>query len=307
MTSTSPRRLKSARHHWWPRCVSKHWVGHDSKVGRLTPDGSVRRVSASSLGSISNAHLIRLDPEGGTFWDQDFEGEFSQADAMFPGVIQWLEDIRATSSRRAKGEGGQYGYTEIEATQQNLRDLAMCLISLAVRSPSNRASVASMVKNVRDDPNIPSWEIDSLVGANIRDDQKRLSERAGEGKFAILLSKRREFIFGDGFHHNVRSPVQVMSSPRMIVPVTPMTAVIYVVPRRWRVDPRLVLKTLTIEEVEWVNYGVQVHSKSEIFFRSEKPSITDAFRDQTFQRFRTRDNVVDNLIDGIPGVHDHYY
>lgn len=302
MTSTSPRRLKSARHHWWPRCVSKHWVGLDKKVGRLTPDGSVRRVSASNLGSVSNAHLIRLDPDVGTFWDEDFEGEFSLADAKFPRVIQWLEVIGAKATRRPKEE--RYQYADIEATQQNLRDLAVCLVSLAVRSPSNRESVASMVRHVRDDPSIPKGEIDNLVGANIRHDQRRLSERAGEGKFAILSSQRREFIFGDGFHHNVRSPVQGMPSPRMIVPVTPKIAVIYVIPRRWRVDPCLVCKSLTSEEVEWVNYGIQVYSKSEIFFRSEKPSITDAFRDQMFQRFSTRDNVVDNLIDSIPGVYD---
>ena len=160
-----------------------------------------------------------------------------------------------------------------------------------------------MVRHIRDDSNIPSWEIDILVGANIRNDQKKLSERAGDGKFAILLSKGREFNFGDGFHHNVRSPVQGMPSPRMLVPVTPKIAVIYVIPSRWRVEPRLVRRTLTSKEVAWVNCAVQVHSKSEIFFRSEKPWITDAFRDQAFQRFGTRENVVDGLIDSIPGVH----
>jgi len=304
MTLTTQRRLKSARHHWWPKCVSKHWVGGDGKVGRLTPDGSVRRVSPSSLGSIRNAHLIRLDRGSPTFWDQDFEEEFSEADATFPRVIQWLKDVGATSDWRPEEERNRYA--EIEATQQNLRDLAVCLISLAVRSPSNRESAASMVRHAGDDANIPSWKIDNVVGVNIRNDQKKLSERAGGGKFAILLSKRREFIFGDGFHHNVRSPVQGLPSPRMLVPVTPKIAVIYVIPKRCRVDPRLVCKVLTGEEVEWVNYGVQVYSKSEIFFRSEKPPTTDAFRTQAFQRFHTRDNVVDNLIDSIPGVYDHF-
>ena len=247
--SFAPRRLKSATHHWWPRCVSKHWAGRDGKVGRLTPDGSVRRVSPGSLGAIRNAHLIRLDKDGATFWDQDFEGEFSQADATFPAVIRCLEDIRETSFPRPKRE--RYRYTEIRASQLNLRDLVVCLVSLAVRSPSNRELVASMVRHVRDDPNIPSWEID-IVGANIRNDQKRLSERAGDGKFAILLAKRSEFIFGDGFLHNIRSPVQKMASPRMVVPVTPKIAVIHVMPRRWRVDPRLVCRALTSEEVEWV-------------------------------------------------------
>ena len=285
--------------------MSKHWAGRDGLVGRLTPNGSVRRVSASSLGSISNAHLIRLDREGGTHWDQDFEGEFSQADATFPEVIRWLEEIRATSMRRPRRE--RYGYTEVEATEQNLRDLAVCLVSLAVRSPSNRESVASMVRNFRDDPDIPSWEMNNLVGANLRDDQRRLSERAGDGKFAVLVSKRAEFIFGDGFHHNIKSPVQGMPSPRMVVPVTPKIAAIYVRPSRWRVDPRLVCKALTRDEVEWVNLGVQVYSRSEIFFRSKKPSITDAFREHTFQRFSTSDNPVDDLVDSIPGMYKHLY
>ena len=93
----------------------------------------------------------------------------------------------------------------------------------------------------------------------------------------------------------------------MIVPVTPKIAVIYVIPRRWRVDPRLVCKMLTSEEVGWVNYGVQVYAKSEVFFRSKKPSIAEAFKEQTFQRFGSRDNPVDGLIDSIPGVHNDYY
>ena len=46
MSPTPPRRLKSARHHWWPRRVSKHWAGRDGLVGRLTPDGSVRSTRA---------------------------------------------------------------------------------------------------------------------------------------------------------------------------------------------------------------------------------------------------------------------
>ena len=164
-----------------------------------------------------------------------------------------------------------------------------------------------MVRNIRGDPEIPSREIGNLIGLNIRNDQERLSECAGDGKFAILLSKRREFIFGDGFHHNISSPVQIMPSPRMIVPVTPKIAVIYVIPTQWRVDPRLVCKMLTREEVEWVNYGVQVYSRSEIFFRSRKPAMTDAFREQTFQSFGSRDNPVDNLIDSIPGVHNNRF
>ena len=305
MSFAPPRRLKSAKHHWWPRCVSKHWVGRDGMVGRLAPDGSFRRVSPSRLGSISNAHLIRLAQDGGTYWDEDFEGEFSEADATFPGVIRWLEGIRAMSARRSRRE--RFRYTAIGATQENLRDLAMCLVSLAVRSPSNRESVASTVRHIRDDPNIPSWEMNNLVGANIRDDQKRLSKRAGDGKFAVLLAKRGEFIFGDGFPHNIRSPVQGMPSPRMVVPVTPKIAVMYVIPSRWRVEPRLVCRTLTGEEVGWINFGVQVYAGSEIFFRSKRPSIADAFRKQMFQRFGDRDNPVDNLLDSIPGVYSRPY
>ena len=196
MSLTSPRRLKSARHHWWPQCVSRHWVGRDGMVGRLTPDGSIKRVSPSGLGSITNAHLIRLDRDGGTHWDQDFEGEFSEADATFPGVIEWLERIRANSARRPRGE--RYCYTEVGATQENLGDLAVCLVSLAVRSPSNRESVASMVRYVREDANIPSWEIKNLVGSNIRHDQSDFLNGRGKGSSPYSCRRERSSSLGMG-------------------------------------------------------------------------------------------------------------
>ncbi len=37
------------------------------------------------------------------------------------------------------------------------------------------------------------------------------------------------------------------------------------------------------------------------------PSIADAFREQTFQRFSSRGNPVDGLIDSILGVHVRSY
>src|SRR5687767_2606696 len=84
-------KLKSALHHWWPRCVSSHWAASDGKTGWIKPDGTCRRLPPHQLGALSNAHHIKLGERGtSTVWDQSFEDEFDVADSHFPAVISWL-------------------------------------------------------------------------------------------------------------------------------------------------------------------------------------------------------------------------
>src|SRR5260370_1394090 len=87
-------KLKSAQHHWWPECVSSHWVNADGKVGWLQPNGNVRFVPPHRLGRIGNAHLLKLGAPGEiTAWDTDFEHQFDKADNEFPSVISWLSAL----------------------------------------------------------------------------------------------------------------------------------------------------------------------------------------------------------------------
>jgi hypothetical protein len=71
-------KLKSERHHWWPRCVSRHWAANDGTTGWIKPDDSEKRIPPAKLGMIGNGHHIKLGRTPGevTGWDTSFEDEF---------------------------------------------------------------------------------------------------------------------------------------------------------------------------------------------------------------------------------------
>ena len=164
-----------------------------------------------------------------------------------------------------------------------------------------RESAVSVAEHLRGP--LRGRERDALIGANMRDSQRTLSESAGaRGKFAVRYSRDRELVFGDGFFHNITPPVLSMMSARLLVPLTPEMAVAYIVPSRNRTEPRLVTLVLTDAEVHALNLAVQAYAGSEIFFRSQPPVVVDHFRRETHPRFATQDNPIDRLIHDIPGV-----
>jgi hypothetical protein len=143
-------KLKSQRHHWWPRCVSARWAAEDGTVGWLKPDGTSIRVPAKELGAIGNAHHIKPGrfPDGSTPLDTSFENAFDMADTNFPLVISWLESLH---HEFVPGPELRDRFLAEFAPADKLRLLTECVVSLAVRSPMNReasVSLAQLTKGV---------------------------------------------------------------------------------------------------------------------------------------------------------------
>ena len=141
---------------------------------------------------------------------------------------------------------------------------------------------------------------------NMRDSQRNAVNQIGtRGKFVVLYSPEREFIFGDGFFHNIRSPVQPyqLSSYKMLVPITPEICVLHVTPRQYNPDPRLFTFVVTSEEANALNNVVQIYSCNSVFYRSEKPRITPDYAEGVHKEFSDSKNPVDTLIAAIPGNH----
>jgi len=67
-------------------------------------------------------------------------------------------------------------------------------------------------------------------------------------------------------------------------------------------EPRLCTLVVSTEEADGFNYGVQVYSKDEIFFRHEQPVISDAFRRAEHLEYSGLNRPIDQLIHSIPGV-----
>lgn len=294
-------KLKSANHHWWPKCVSRQWEGEDGKVGRMKPDGTFRRIPSDQLGAIGNGHLGKFGDAGGcatTAWDFTFEQEFSNADSQFPDMISWLRSLKPlTTGEKAP----QARFHAQAATDRQLRAVTECAVSLIVRSPMNRDAFASLPERLGLPTSVPMRN--AVIGMNMRGKQRTFSDAIGAaGKFAVLFSPGREFIFGDGCFNNLDGAIDPPYLPKMLVPLTPEIALIICRPFQYLVEPRISSIVLTDDEVRHCNHAIQVYSRSEIFFRSEPPLLDSAFTCGERQRYAHPDNPVDVLMRAIPGI-----
>ncbi|MDB5874633.1 MAG: hypothetical protein JWQ07_4075 [Ramlibacter sp.] len=291
--------LKSERHHWWPRCVSREWAAQDGTTGWMRPDGTVIRVPPAKLAMIGNGHHIKLAPMGSaTPWDSSFEHEYDNADTHFPAVISWLGSLdRHCDFERPLRER----FVSQPAADNQLRALTESAVSLAVRSPRNREASVASAERLRGP--LPERERNGLIGANMQRSQRLIADSIGaNGKFAVLFTGGREFIYGDGFFHNVTAVHNPPQNPKILAPITPTISVIVSRPSRFTVEPRLSTMVLSDAEVELCNHAVQVYSREALFFRTEKPTLHDAFSRREHLKYASPDNPLERLIRSIPGV-----
>lgn len=302
---TKQGKTKSEKHHWWPECVSKHWKNAEGNVHWLKPNGEIVVSRPKNFGSIGNGHHIKLarNPEEQSPWDQNFEPVFNDADTGFPKVIKWLQSLEHQDVPEEKELTDRF--IAQSADDRQITQLVESIVSLAVRSPMQRQTGAGTAEAIRGVERLPERERNTLIGLNMRDSQQRAVSQIGTGgKFVVLYSPKREFIFGDGFFHNIRSPVQPyqLNRYKMIVPVTPEISVLYARPRQYIAEPRLFTFVVTPEEANTLNTVVQIYSCNSIFYRSEKPTITQDYADEAHKKLPDSENPIDILISSIPGV-----
>lgn len=291
--------MKSERHHWWPLCVSSHWTDSDGTVGWIKPDGSYIRVQPKNLAVIGNGHHIKLRRGEPTPWDSSFEKEFELADNSFSSVITWLSSLR---SEVVRALDLRERFVPQTATDEQLQLLTECVVSLAVRSPMNREASVALAEDMRSG-RIINPERDVLIGLNMRNSQRVVADTIGaRAKFAVLISSGREFIFGDGFFHNIQAVANPPIAPKMVAPITPTVSVAVFRPTSFSTEPRLSTIVLSDAEVEACNHAAQVYSRKALFFRTTKPTIEDVFVRGEHRVYSDPHNPMDNLLSSIPGV-----
>lgn len=292
--------LKSERHHWWPRCVSKHWANQEGFAHLITPDGVSKRVPPAKLGMIGNGHHIKFskDPTKGSPWDTSFESEFDTADHNFPGIISWLTNL---SKVEYPSLSTQLRFVPQDCTDDQLKTLTECIVSLAVRSPGSREQYVSVAECLRG--TLPTPERNMLIGLNMRNGQRMISDSIGcNAKFVVLYSMGKEFIYGDGFFHNVSGIAAPPLSPSILAPITPAISVLITRPLSYSVEPRLSTIVLSDAEVEACNHAVQVYSKGALFYRNEQPELSEDFACYQHRQYGSTDHPIDTFIRSVPGV-----
>lgn len=267
----------------------------------MMPNGEIRRLKPKNIGVIGNGHHIKLsdDPTVDSPWDQSFEPEFDRADSAFPGLIAWLETLERCDPpfERARAER----IVRQPVSDQQFATLIECLVSLAVRSPRCRSRAVSLAEHFRGP--LPEHERNSLIGLNIRNAQRdAVKEISGRGKAMVLYSPEREFIYGDGFYNNMPIPVQHWHGPKLLVPLTPAIAVLFARPMQYMTEPRLVTLVLAQAETEKLNHAIQIYARQFLFFRTEQPTLDNAFAQGKHLIFADHRNPIELLIHAIPGV-----
>nr|WP_317200491.1 DUF4238 domain-containing protein [uncultured Psychrobacter sp.] len=294
------KKIKTANHHWWPICVSKHWRDETGHINRMQPNGAISDSSPKNLGVIKDAHNIKLkqDKDTSSSFDTSFEYEFDTADSNFPNVIKWLESLTYIFKFNEHLEDRFVPQT---CTKEDLNMLTECAVSLAVRSPQNREGYVSLIESV-------GGEISSHKAVEIKLNMIRKQReivkviKDSEVKFAVLYSNSKEFIYGDGFFTNIVGNVEAPSFPYMVVPITPDISVVMVKPSSYK--PEIKLSTLVLKdtEIEACNHTIQIYSKKEIFYKSHKPNIHEDFRCDKHLRYVEIDNPMSTLINSMPGI-----
>jgi hypothetical protein len=297
-------KAKSEKHHWWPLCVSKHWQNAEAKVNWLQRNGEIVPAPPINFGGIGNGHYIKLgrNSDETTPWDQNFEPIFDNADGLFPSVISWLQSLVRKNVPGAKTLTDRF--VPQEADDKQIAQLVESLVSLAVRSPMQRETAVGVAEAIRGNVRLPERERNALITMNMRHShQQAVSQIGTRGKFVVLYSPTREFIFGDGFFHNIRSPVQPqINSYKMLVPITPEISVLYARPQQYMTEPRLCTFVVSAKEADILNDTVQIYARNCIFFRSGMPTIIAEYKVGTHMRYSDSHNPVDRMIHAIPGV-----
>lgn len=280
--------------------MSHFWAAEDGCTTWIKPDGSEKRIPHDKLGMIGNGHHIKLGntPGDSTSWDSSFEDEFDVADSNFPSMISWLESLDRsliTSSDL------QQRFIPQPATEEQLKTLTECVVSLAVRGPMNREASVSLAEKLRGP--LSEQKRNVLIGMNMQSSQRLISDSIGaKGKFAIVFTSGREFIFGDGFFHNVKAVVNTPLNPKILAPITPTISVIVSHPMSFAVEPRLSTIVLTDEEVDLCNNAIQVYSKNALYYRFDKPRLNENFTCGNHLEYTRPDNPIDSLLYAMPGI-----
>ncbi len=289
--------LKTELHHWWPRTLAEHWADDDGMVAVIRPNGDVRRAPPGAFGAITNAHHMKM---GGP-WDSTFEPIFNQADGEMADCIRWLSTLEAPWMSQDRPMVERIAAQSLPTDRQC--QLARVTASLLARTPRARHIIGLTTEHYRGEFGLSDPKPDkTLIALNQRglyDAYRKYME--GSGRWAILYSDEKEFVAGDGFFHNFSASQDGLNSGRkLLIPILPTIAVVYLRPMSHPSEPRLVTLRLGYSEVKAINDITQVYASDFLFYRSQPPELTEAFTVGSHREFKYHghewmDGVFDDL------------
>lgn len=284
LSGTQLRKIPRQRHHHWPSSVSEFWVDADGKVSRLECNGALERRTPLNTALISDGHRVKLSGP----WDATIEPLFQEPDDNFKYVINELLELRPpVVPLKSNLNERLFGRPIPDDLRQRLGE---CLASLIVRSPAFREQLWQGTAYTRNrfgfQADISRIEKTNLTVLNMNQRYGGIKDSLTfGGKLVLLFSDGAEFIFGDGFLHNITGSFG--SGLKCLVPLTPSMCVAYCAPITYRAKPNLVAISVHPEEVQLCNHITQVYTKDYVYFRSQQPVISTEFAKREFLLFES--------------------
>lgn len=288
--------LKTELHHWWPRTLSDYWAASDGMVSVIRSDGSVSRSPPGTFGAITNAHHMKR----GGGWDSTFEPIFNVPDSEIADFVQWIATL--DTSIAAHSQPMVERISPHLLCEEREAQIARITASLLARSPNIRASIKRTTEYLRREVGMADPTANkALIAANQRGLYDAYRRRMMHGRWAILFSDEREFVAGDGFLHNFPASQDGLNSGlKLVLPIMPTAAIVYMSPFQYPIEPRLVTLRISAKETKCLNAITQVYAREFIFFRDEKPELSEDFKKAEhhqfeFHRHRWLDPLLDDL------------
>lgn len=266
-------------------------------VSVIRANGEVRRAPPGAFGAITNAHHMKV---GGP-WDSTFEPIFNRPDSEITDFVNWIFTLEA-----ARVESDRPMLDRILAQplpQDRLQQMARIVASLLARSPRVRFVIKLGTEFYREEFGLADPTADkNLIAANQRGLYDAYRTRMeNSGRWAILFSDNTEFIAGDGFLHNFPASAHgINTGKKLILPILPTATIIYMHPMSYPPEPKLVTLRIDRDEVAQLNHFVQVYARDLLFYRSEQPILSAAFRCGEYRGFQyNQDEWLDGVLDDL--------
>lgn len=298
----------SREHHWWPVGLQKHWTDKLGNVSSIDPKGTVTKKKAINrkIAKKAHGHTVLLNGP----WTTNFEADFAKADDSINTVLSSLKNYKA------KGGESFWDFLKLMSLlfkrDRKLRDLcryykmdpqltsslALLTASLLIRLPARRHAYEQVSEwvGLPPDPNVGKMNMRQFYQIASRG----IERDAGRGIFFVLIrSPWKEFVYGDGVLDWISDSLAGMHiHGRALLPLTPNLCLYVSTPRVRRGNHNCACFYAAPWIVDSVNEFTQIYSRDQLFFRSQKPTLSEHFRNgQFFAHEVHRDSFFDMLDD----------
>ncbi len=300
----------SKKHHWWPVALQSHWDDHNGNVCWIEPDGKIGKVKSANrkIGLKFHGHTIFQ----GTQFVTNFESEFDIDDKIHSVIksLQALKPIGTSVSDFAylikklfKRDRDLRDICRFYDLDQELhRDLLLLIMSLLIRSPANRFRYESYPGLIGLPPNEEVGKMNMMNAYRSAKDTCLYGSLSNQ-YFVILRAGFGNFICGDGALDWLSANVNGRSlNGRALIPLTPRICIYFCTPMSMRSSPNCAVLNAAPWMVDWINDITQTYSKDQLFYRYQRPKLTEAFKRGEFLAHGKRSDALLDMLDELAGI-----